>query len=387
MNLSTVHPFPARMAPDLVRRSVSALSTNARVLDPMCGSGTVLRVAVEHGFDCVGVDVDPLAVLMSRVWTTALDPTMLYRQALGAIERAKALSGNEIKRITDDSTRRFVVYWFARQQRAAIMRLATILDKERGPVREALLIALSRIIVTKEMMASLARDTSHSRPHRVASRNDFDVYAGFARSARSLAGRLRPERICGTSSVYRGDARNLCRVADDSIDLALTSPPYLNAIDYIRGHRLALVWLGYDMEKLRDIRANSVGAERMLPRNDLAIDVTEFVTRMDSSTFGRRQLGWVKRYARDVYLMLKQLRRVVRKSGKVVLVVGDSFLRGARVENARLVQTVAEVVGFEYSGSESRLIPARRRYLPPPGRGTSTLDARMREETVLMLER
>ena len=385
MSLQTVHPFPARMAPELARKSVSALPTGALVLDPMCGSGTVLRVAVERGLDCIGVDVDPLSVLMSRVWTTPLDSTMLHLRAIETANTAKTLSASEIKRITDDNTRRFIIYWFARQQRLAIMRLATVLARDDGPMRDALFIALSRIIVTKEMMASLARDTSHSRPHRVASNNDFDVYAGFVRSAKSLAKRLQPERISGTSSIYQDDARSLEHIGDDSVDLVLTSPPYLNAIDYLRGHRLALVWLGYSMDKLRHIRADSVGAERKFAGDDLPIDVGAFVTRSSSSTFGKRQLGWVNRYAKDMHMMLRQLRRVVRQSGKVVLVIGDSFLRGARVENARLVRTVAQAVGFEYSGGESRSIPARRRYLPPPGRGTGALDVRMREETILML--
>ena len=373
------------MAPELAKKSVSALPTGALVLDPMCGSGTVLRVAVERGFDCIGIDVDPLSVLMSRVWTTPLDSTVLYHRAIEAANAAKALSASKVRRIADDNTQRFVVYWFARQQRSAIMRLATVLAGDRGPMKDALFIALSRIIVTKEMMASLARDTSHSRPHKVANRNDFDVYAGFVRSAKSLATRLQPERICGASSIYQDDARSLGHVGDNSVDLVLTSPPYLNAIDYIRGHRLALVWLGHSMDELRRIRAGSVGAERKVAGDNLPIDVGTFVTRTSSSTFGMRQLGWVNRYAKDMHMMLRQMRRVVRQSGKVVLVIGDSFLRGARIENARLVRTLAQAVGFQYSGGESRSIPARRRYLPPPGMGTGALDVRMREETILTL--
>ena len=49
---------------------------------------------------------------------------------------------------------------------------------------------------------------------------------------------------------------------DESIDMVITSPPYLNAIDYLRGHRLSLVWLGHQLSGLRMIRSGSVGAER-----------------------------------------------------------------------------------------------------------------------------
>ena len=70
MMLSTIHPFPARMAPDIAQGFLEDCAEGGRILDPMCGSGTVLRAAVEAGLDCTGVDTDPLAVLLSRVWVT-----------------------------------------------------------------------------------------------------------------------------------------------------------------------------------------------------------------------------------------------------------------------------------------------------------------------------
>ena len=39
MNLSSIHPFPARMAPELARQPLAAVPIGGRVLDPMCGSG------------------------------------------------------------------------------------------------------------------------------------------------------------------------------------------------------------------------------------------------------------------------------------------------------------------------------------------------------------
>lgn len=58
------------MAPGLALDSLSSLSRGSSVLDPMTGSGTVVRQATDLGLTAHGFDVDPLAVLMSRVWTT-----------------------------------------------------------------------------------------------------------------------------------------------------------------------------------------------------------------------------------------------------------------------------------------------------------------------------
>jgi hypothetical protein len=64
-----VHPFPARMAPDLAFARLKRVPSGALVLDPMSGSGTVLRQASELGHRSIGFDMDPLAVLMTKVWT------------------------------------------------------------------------------------------------------------------------------------------------------------------------------------------------------------------------------------------------------------------------------------------------------------------------------
>ncbi len=62
-----IHPFPARMAPDLAISELTSLKRGSVVLDPMAGSGTVLRQASENGLTAIGFDVDPMAVLISRV--------------------------------------------------------------------------------------------------------------------------------------------------------------------------------------------------------------------------------------------------------------------------------------------------------------------------------
>ena len=383
MTLSPIHPFPARMAPELVHHSLKTIPKQGYVLDPMCGSGTVVRAAVEAGLQCVGSDTDPLAILMARVWTTPLDTGRFFTTAEKLVRAAKTISSNIVERTTDPETERFISFWFAPQQEESLARLATMLRQQNEPMKSALAISLTRIIISKQMMASLARDTSHSRPHKVADSNDFDVYAGFLSSARQVASRLQPNLIVGQANIRCADARTLKDLDNESFDLALTSPPYLNAIDYLRGHRLALVWLGYEMGQLREIRSANIGAERMMPETVAPDDISHFIIERDGSTINSRYRGWIRRYAFDMNAVLRQLSRVVKRNGKVILVVGNSFLRGAIINNAGLIEALAKRIGFQLQRRHVREIPARRRYLPPPGNGKNALDARMRTETVL----
>src|SRR4051812_37391583 len=89
-----VHPFPARMAPEIALGKIDLLTQRgATVLDPMCGSGTVVRLAAEHGRVGIGVDLDPLAVTITR---TACHPAWaenLVERADAVLSRATRLSG------------------------------------------------------------------------------------------------------------------------------------------------------------------------------------------------------------------------------------------------------------------------------------------------------
>ena len=156
--------------------------------------------------------------------------------------------------------KRSLSFWFERRQRTDLSAVAYVLATYGGFHRHALMLALSRLIITKERGASIARDTSHSRPHRVFFDNDFDVFHALPIAAKRIEERLDPQAIVGNARVELADARKL-PLADASVDAAITSPPYLNAIDYMRGHRLALIWLGYRLKELGNVRAASIGAE------------------------------------------------------------------------------------------------------------------------------
>lgn len=382
-----IHPFPARMAPDIALTRCLQLPANAVVLDPMVGSGTVLRAAVDAGLQGIGYDVDPLAVLMTRVWTTPIDIDELREAARNLVRLARAESpAVRLAWVDDDlETREFVNFWYAPKQQEDLRRLSVLLARQPGHVGDALRIALSRLIVTKDRGASLARDVSHSRPHRVGKDNDFDVFPALLRSVDAIAPRLISTGAQVKAAVKLGDARCMNDVLDGSVDAIITSPPYLNAIDYIRGHRLALVWLGYQIGDLRSIRATSVGAERAperdADRNALAV-LLPALGQIDA--LPTRVRGMVDRYLIDLFALLQEIRRALKTRGTATLVVGNSRLHNVLVDNAAAVTVAASTVGLTLMGRRERELPPSRRYLPPPKvNQPPDTPHRMRTEVVL----
>lgn len=377
MRLIPIHPFPARMAPELALRTIVSLPKDAVILDPMSGSGTVLRAGVENGNPCLGFDLDPLAVLMARVWTSHL-PNGLVLEARKLVDAARALGDVPPPWAASAETQRFAEFWFEEKQRSNLSALAHVLGDYEGPHRDALMLALSRLIITKERGASIARDTSHSRPHRVFFENDFDVFHALPIAAKRIEDRLNAPAIIGTAAVELADARRL-PLADESVDAVITSPPYLNAIDYMRGHRLALIWLGYRLDDLASVRAVSIGAEAsMAARPDFVLPPYEIAATLPAS-----KARIVERYRSDIYRLMIELRRVVKPGGQVLVVVGNSNIAGVQVSNADINHVSAAQAGFTLTERFDRALPSQSRYLPTPKGDGNALGKRMRTETVL----
>ena len=382
--MKPVHPFPARMAPDVALAALDDLPLAASVADPLAGSGTVLRAASDRGLRAFGADLDPLAVLMSKVWTTPAEPNALVESAERVVSYAGGLQDAEIPWIDGDPmTLEYIEFWFAERQRADLRRLAYVLaHAEPGAITDALKLALSRIIITKNRGASLARDTSHSRPHRVALSNDYPTYTGFVRAARQIAVALGSEPPKGNVDIRLGDARSLDWMEENSMDAVVTSPPYLNAIDYIRGHRLALVWLGYSVDVLREIRGTSIGAERAGREHNEQMLSALVEELPDLGELPKRTQRIMLRYRNDLASMMNEVARVLRGSGRAVVVIGNSTLKGVFVDNARAAALAAAGSGLSLVDRKVRELPPSHRYLPPPT-GSGMLGKRMREEVIL----
>lgn len=386
--LKPIHPFPARMAPEIALAETRDLPTGSIVLDPMTGSGTAVRFASEQGHHALAVDSDPLAALMTRVWTTRICADRLRSIASNVSKEAAQTDPERVQLPwidNDPETSGFVDYWFGPSQKADLRRLSSLILRIRGPIGDALMLSLSRLIVTKKRGASLAWDVSHSRPHKKKHENDFPVLSEFNKSVEFLAKRLAEQPPPGNVRVVLGDARQLRFVPDGYVDAVLTSPPYLNAIDYLRGHKFSLVWMGLSISDMRFKRSSNVGSEKRCDKSNEDKLLKEFhsaipfIEQMQS-----KEQKIFYRYILDLSAVLAEIHRVLKPGGKAVLVIGNSTLKGIFVDNAFAAKTAAARLGFVGNGSYERELPANRRYLPPPSdKENSNLNKRMRTESVL----
>lgn len=386
------------MAPELVWQELPETERPLRILDPMTGSGTTLVAARMRGHEAIGFDRDPLAVLIASVWVTDIETEQFTEKAAEVLERAKQRSTKLTAKCAfphgaDGETKEFISYWFDTDNRKQLTALATSIAGVRDErLRSVLWCAFSRLIITKDAGASLARDVSHSRPHRSFDKAPHRAFEHFPRAVQHIV-RTAPfgaqAMAQPIATVRNADARSM-PLADGSIDLIITSPPYLNAIDYLRGHKLSLVWMGHSIASIRMLRSTNVGTEVSAKSSPVEQATEVVMTRMCSGEpLESRHTGMLRQYVRDLRLLLKECHRVLAADGKGVFVVGDCNVRKTFVANSTAIELVGGEVGFRIEASRRRPLPENRRYLPPPETKSSgaALQKRMREEVILTLRK
>lgn len=391
-----LHAFPAKFPPQLPRVFIRGLTQPGDiVLDPMMGSGTTLVAALLEGRNGVGLDLDPLALRLSHVKTTRIDIDTLRDTGYKIISRAYSLlsNGNSIdENITnrfDRPTRSFIDYWFLPATQRELMGLSLAIQeiKDRS-IRHFLELTLSSMIVTKSGGVSLARDLAHSRPHLDKTKIPKNALEQFSyRFRRNLLSIAQLQQQNGlTPIMLAGDARCMPLV-DGSIDLIVTSPPYANAIDYMRAHKFSLVWFGEAISKLSQLRAKYIGSERisqfqskLLPERPETI-----IQRLNERDESKAKV--LRKYFMEMQAVIAEMYRVLRPDAAAIVVVGTSVMRGIEVQTHTCLADIAADLEFDVVDVVQRRLDRNKRMMPARfgKKSGSMIEQRMHEEYVIGL--
>jgi DNA modification methylase len=383
-----IHPFPARMAPEIVLKNLELLKDGQNVLDPMVGSGMVLNTASRKNIKSYGVDLDPLAVLISKTTSTKIDIDVARKSLSDLIIKLEKINKDTIflPWIDDDiETSNFIKYWFDKKQIQQLRKIVYFLVEQPitsdSAILDVLKISLSRLIITKEPKASLARDTAHSRPHRTILKNDFDIINALPNSLNHVLKALKPSEINCDSKVSIGNAQKLSQFKNNYFDMILTSPPYLNAIDYMRSHKFSLIWLGFTLAELRNIKTDAIGITKSINPKKFAKH-TALLKKIKNYDLDSPM---IQEYFIGLYTQLVESYRVLKYNGIASFVIGNSNIKENAIYNNKLLKIAATLAGFSFISEMKREIPNNRRYMPISG--DSPLSKRMKMEYILTFKK
>ena len=387
--LHALHPFAARFPYGLAGYFVDGLTQPGdTVLDPMCGSGITLLEGWLAGRDVIGVDLDPLARRQSLARTAALDPETVRVAGSEALERATTLHSGVshpadplrlVRGGMDDATLKFLDYWFLPETQRELAALMLAIRAETDlSIRNLLEVVFSSTIVTKSGGVSRARDLAHTRPHRVADKQprsalrQFEILMSRAVDAYAHVDATK----VGSSNIVAGDSRRP-PLQTESVDLIVTSPPYANALDYMRAHKFSLAWLGDPIPRLSDLRGHYIGSERQsgadgggrtLPESVQA--VVDAVSERDAS-----KARVLNRYFHDMAAAICEMARVLRRGAAVVIVVGPSVMRDVLVPTHQCLADIATAAGLDVVGVAPRNLDRDRRMMPARNGSRSALES------------
>jgi DNA modification methylase len=405
--LHNYHSFPAKFPPELPRSFILEL-TNPKeiVLDPMLGSGTTILEAFLCNRHAVGFDIDPLALLISKVKTSSPDLDKLCEYGSQVLAKAKASLQNEQPRLHDNlqvkwdtKTKTFVDYWFLPQTQLELLALSQEIEQiPETEVKEFLELAFSSIIITKSGGVSLALDLGHTRPHRVQpifdgseeqpnhkSKRVRSAIKDFEKRLNLNALRVRESlNVDSPPQVHYGYAQDL-PLRDNSVDLIVTSPPYAsNAIDYMRAHKFSLVWFGCTIDELSKQKAEYIGNEKVSTTTETLPDYSESVI-SEISLVDEVKSRILRSYFNEMRLVIGEMYRVLKPGKGAIVVVGNSTFRGKNTFTGQCLADIGRSLGFVVPGIKVRNIDRNRRMMPVSSKVNldSLVQQRMHQEYVI----
>jgi hypothetical protein len=320
------HTYPARMHPITARRLVDAFAPRAgRVLDPFCGSGTVLVEAMLAGRHAIGTDLNPLAVELATLKTRVCTRDELDALVLAAREVAAHADARRKGRA--GATRRYPPEDVALFEPHVLLELDGIRD---GIAHAPAELRMPLLLVLSALVGKVSRkegDTSEKTgARRIAAGYTAKI---FTRKTEELAHRLDElaramPRPAPRVSIALDDATRLRTVAPASIDAVVTSPPYVATYDYLAHHALRMRWLGLDA---RAFERGEIGARRRFNR-----------LRGDDA----RQ-AW----SDELASVLRATARTLATRGNVVLLIADSAVGRDALRAHDIVAEIADASGLE----------------------------------------
>jgi len=349
-NINSIHPYPAKFIPDIPRALIQkyGLKKGTALLDPFCGSGTALVEGARAKFPSVGIDLNPIACLISKVKTTHL-PKDFSKNVDMVVGLAKEnLSNAETRNIPN------VDHWFKKDVQYALSAFTRAIEKfSNQTLKEHFLLALSSIIVKVSNQES---DTRYAAIEKNVSSEI--VFSSFVNACERLY-RIKKKEILSTAPIKIIN-KNLFDVKPGEIEfpigLVVTSPPYPNAYEYWLYHKYRMWWLGYD---------------------PLAVKRSEIGAR---AHFFKKNHHTQHTFKDQMVKTFSFLNKAVIKNGKICFIIGRSIIHGEIIDNGKIVESAATYCKFKCIDRITRTIALNRKSF-------NLSHARIKEEQILVFEK
>lgn len=349
-SIHSIHPYPAKFIKEIpgTLLDILPIPEGTAVLDPFCGSGTTLVEAQDRGFESYGVDLNPIACLISKVKTTPLNNAFLQYA-----ERCCDVARDNFTQYEVDIPN--INHWFKLDIQQGISALMEEINKvDDKDINDALKLALSSILVK---ISNQESDTRYAAIDKNVVRES--VFEQFLSACRRFEQYLSPNLFNADvkSTIINKSILEVTKSDfDKPIGMVITSPPYPNAYEYWLYHKYRMWWLGFNPN---EVKSEEIGARaHYFKKNHQTIE--DFKIQMDG--------------------VLKLLTDVVVKAGYVCFVVGRSIIHGIEYDNGQIINDLAKKNNF-------KVIEVLDRNMANHRKSFNLAHAKIKKETILVFQK
>lgn len=330
----TFFPYPAKFPPEPIRDFLSKYSCVGDViLDPFCGSGTVLVEALLNRRNAYGIELNPVAALVSQAKATIYGSQHIQeaKQVLNELVNVAQRRDSWVEETVshdDIPSYKNINLWFKPNmlQELTAIRKAFLMEGDYySETKNLLWMAFLKIIVPVSNQDGETRYAAIDKPELVNGYAISKMRETVASYIKTLEGSSleRMKDVC--VHVEKSDADiGLGKVKDSSVDLAITSPPYINTFDYYLYHKHRIFWMN---ENPQEIRRREIGCHH----------------RIDTMTYDKA----LAEYSTYMMSVLGKVFAKLKSGKRFVMLIGDGIVKDKVVEADKLITELSAQVGFE----------------------------------------
>lgn len=380
-----IHEYRGKFFPQLVRSLLNSagVGKGAVVLDTMCGSGTTPVEAMLRGCDAIGIDYNPLSVLISQAKCDILsvDPTVLNAEyeslKKDLLKKPKRNTEREWYLLLPDSSQKYLQNWFSAEVLSdldvIIRRINRTKDKS---IKNFFLLSLSNII--RKVSWQKIDDLRVRKDIRLDI--DIDPIAEFIAELKRSFGYIlsflyeNDSANLGTARISKGNAREANSIISDMVgrvDCIITSPPYATALPYLDTDRLSIYFLdlfGRSDHKKHDLNMignreisngmrNTLFEQYLQKKSELPSSITRMIDQIHTlnqgTDAGFRRLNLpslLSKYFFDMKAIFETYTELLRPGSSAFVVVGNNHtLAGGQkieIETDNCLAELGESVGL-----------------------------------------
>ncbi|HUS50823.1 MAG TPA: DNA methyltransferase [Candidatus Paceibacterota bacterium] len=369
--------YPCKFIPQVPRWAILKYTKEGDfVLDPFSGSGTTLVEAVLNKRNALAVDFDKLSQLLCETKTSPLSAKQL--NTLKQIRLELFNTDNKDKSFSPDLHN--TDHWFSPENIRELRILRGNIIKLNSKINDRAINSFLLVCFASIIKKTSFTDDTSPKPYvsKRIKKVPASVRDAFLKAFDTNISNLEKyiDVKMGKSILISEDAREInAPEYKNQVTLAVTSPPYINAFDYVRVLRLENAWLGfYGDSNITDVKKNQIGTEN-IPVKEYGVGVNKMGIKILDNLLekiaerDKKRAYVVYKYFMDMSKNFKEIKRLLKSNGHYVVVVGDSKIKDINVPTKDIFIEIAEINGFKLSNYFSYIIKNRYLRIPRSGRG------------------